>query len=205
MEPRGGDRDAGLGREALAYADTLHNLARYLTGNQTDADSVPVNLDKTAPSTSANAPAGWNNHNVTVSLNAEDALSGVKATYYKLDDGAQQTGISAAINTEGVHTLQFWSVDKAGNAEAAQSVTVKIDKTAPTISHTQAPAANANGWNNSDVLVSFSCADALGTDPSASISTLWPAAPSRPRAPASPRPIPARVSTRPATRPPRPQ
>ena len=33
--------DAGtLGQEALAYADVLHNLARYLTGNDTDADDL---------------------------------------------------------------------------------------------------------------------------------------------------------------------
>jgi RNA polymerase sigma-70 factor, ECF subfamily len=29
-----------LGREALAYIDTLHNLARYLTGNATDAEDL---------------------------------------------------------------------------------------------------------------------------------------------------------------------
>jgi RNA polymerase sigma-70 factor, ECF subfamily len=29
-----------LGQEALAYVDLLHNLARYLTGNETDADDL---------------------------------------------------------------------------------------------------------------------------------------------------------------------
>jgi RNA polymerase sigma-70 factor (ECF subfamily) len=31
---------APLGQEALAYADTLYNLARYLTGNTTDAEDL---------------------------------------------------------------------------------------------------------------------------------------------------------------------
>jgi large repetitive protein len=130
-------------------------------GNVTNADSPAIKLDRSAPSTGANAPSGWNNNNVTVSLDAFDALSGVKATYYKLNGGAQQSGSSVAINSEGVHSVQFWSVDRAGNNEAAQTITVKIDKTAPQVSANQSPAANGNGWNNSDVKVTFACNDTL--------------------------------------------
>ncbi|HEX6290650.1 MAG TPA: PxKF domain-containing protein [Herpetosiphonaceae bacterium] len=132
-------------------------------GNTTSATSPAVKIDRTAPNTSATAPTSWNNTNVTVSLNAADNSSGVKATYFKLNGGAQQTGTSVAISAEGIHSLQFWSEDQAGNVEAAKSVQVKIDRTPPTINHTQSPAANILGWNNSNVTVTFTCADSGGS------------------------------------------
>ena len=63
------------------------------------------------------------------------------------------SGRALTISTEGVHTLKYWSVDQAGNTEAAKTATVKIDLTKPTIDHTVTPAPNAKGWNNSSVKV----------------------------------------------------
>jgi hypothetical protein len=131
-------------------------------GNQTSIDSQAVNIDRTAPATTATAPAAWNNTDVTVVLSAADALSGVKATRYSVDGApAQLYGGGIPIANEGDHTLEYWSEDHAGNVEAHKSVHVMIDKTSPTITHTQSPLANANGWNRSDVTVHFICDDAL--------------------------------------------
>src|SRR5213078_939614 len=51
--------------------------------------------------------------------------------------------------------------DQAGNSASATVASINIDETAPTISGSPDRAANANGWYNADVTVSFSCADSL--------------------------------------------
>ncbi len=130
-------------------------------GNVVSATSSPsVRIDGTAPVTTAAAPTGWSNGGVTVTLSATDALSGVSATRYALDGGAVQTGTTASIEAEGVHSLEFWSMDAAGNEEPHRTVQVRIDRTAPSISHVLSPDANDNGWHSGDVTVEFTCADA---------------------------------------------
>ena len=47
----------------------------------------------------------------------------------------------------------------AGNSSGT-SATVKLDKTAPTISAAATPAANADGWNKTNVTVAYTCNDA---------------------------------------------
>jgi hypothetical protein len=130
-------------------------------GNTTTADSAAVNIDRTAPTTGITGTSNnWVNGNVTVSLSATDALSGVTSTKYSVDGGAQQTGVSFTLSAEGDHTVTFFSTDKAGNAEAAQTAHVKIDKTAPNIGHSFTPLSYTDGaWTNSDVTVTFNCTD----------------------------------------------
>ncbi|CAN7359104.1 discoidin domain-containing protein [Pseudoduganella sp. LjRoot289] len=82
--------------------------------------------DTTAPATQDNAPGGTVSLGTTVTLSATDADSGVQATYYTVDGGAQQTGKAIAFNTEGSHSLVYWSVDWAGNTEQARSLTVNV-------------------------------------------------------------------------------
>ena len=140
-------------------------------GNATTALSSPaVRIDSAAPLTTASAPSGWSSTGVTVELSASDGLSGVDATYYALGAGATQAGTSVSIDDEGQHVLEFWSVDEAGNEEAHRTLEVRIDRTAPSISHVIAPDANVNGWHSAEVTVTFTCTDTLSgvascTDP----------------------------------------
>ena len=86
--------------------------------------------DTTAPVTTATAPQGTVTTDATVTFAATDNQggSGVSATYYTVDGGAQQKGDTVTLNTSGTHAVSYWSKDWAGNTEQAHTVTVSIDK-----------------------------------------------------------------------------
>jgi hypothetical protein len=111
--------------------------------------------------------AGWNNSDVTVTLAAVDnSGSGIKEITYSAT-GAQPIGTTTAagatttflISKEGETTISYFATDNSGTNEAPQNITVRIDKTQPSISGASSPAPNILGWNNTDVMVSFNCQD----------------------------------------------
>ncbi|WP_438447022.1 endo-1,4-beta-xylanase [Gorillibacterium sp. sgz5001074] len=108
------------------YMDTSVYGVLLLTGKP-PADTVPP------VTTIQHAPAGWQTQPVDITLQASDAGSGVAATYYSLDGTAYRTGSSLRIDTEGIHTLRFYSVDLAGNREAEQETTISLDLTGPAV------------------------------------------------------------------------
>ncbi len=100
--------------------------------------------DSTPPTTSATAQTldgedypfdTWTNQVVTLTLTAVDDAggTGVETTSYTLNHGQPQPYPAEGIllDSDGMHTVTFWSVDVAGNVEPSQQVTVNLDRTAP--------------------------------------------------------------------------
>lgn len=160
----------------------FYSIARDFVGNVEAAKSaaeattqVVLVTDSTPPTTAALVTSlpnavGWNNSNVTITLNSADDASGtgVKQIAYSVS-GAQTVAsttlagpsTSFSISTEGITTITFFAVDNAGNAETPKTITIKVDKTPPSITGARTPAPIANGWNNSQVSVGFTCVDTL--------------------------------------------
>jgi hypothetical protein len=144
----------------LATANTTSNNSSILF-NTTDI-IPPTTLATPSPGPNSN---GWNNTSVSVSLTATDnpGGSGVKEIHYTIGGNAEVVVSGAStlfsLAAQGIYSISYHAVDKAGNVETAHTLAVQIDLTAPTITSSQAPAANSAGWNNSNVSVSFSCAD----------------------------------------------
>jgi len=164
----------------LGHTYGFYSIARDLVGNVEAAKSTAeattqVTTDTTPPVTTAvvsaaSNGAGWNNSNVTITLNSTDnepGGTGVKQIQWSLE-GAQ-TGSSTVpgntttvtISTEGTTTLTYFGTDNAGNVEGAHTLTIKLDNTPPVLTIAENPPPNANGWNNTDVIVSFVAVDTL--------------------------------------------
>ena len=126
-------------------------------GNSETQGGADVKWDTIAPTVThtvnpaANA-AYWNKTDTTVHFvaTADTDGSGVDLPTVTPDQ---------TIITETLGLLVSGSAyDLAGN-KGTDSVTVKLDKTAPTISGVATTSANANGWYSSAVTVHFTCAD----------------------------------------------
>jgi hypothetical protein len=94
------------------------------------ADTTPPVT--TAVITPAANVAGWNRTDVVVTLSATDDISGVARTEYTLDGvGPTEATGPIPITAEGIHTLQYHSIDRSQNVESTKQIIVRIDKTPP--------------------------------------------------------------------------
>ncbi|HEY2361274.1 MAG TPA: IPT/TIG domain-containing protein, partial [Candidatus Angelobacter sp.] len=136
---------------------TTEGANQVISATATDANgnhasaSVSLNIDKTNPGITASVTPTAVNGVVTlpvvVSFTCSDALSGTASCPASIN-----------VTTAGANeSFNGTATDKAGNFSST-SITFNVQQTALSVSASAAPAANAAGWNNSDVTVSFACA-----------------------------------------------
>ena len=114
--------------------------AQYKATGRTITTTATITLDTTGPTTTDDY-SGVPGSLVTVSLIAAADPSGVVATYYRIDGGAWQAEPVVALTlrvwhkrsglSTGVHTIDYYSVDGAGNAGPAGVCQVTLGEVAP--------------------------------------------------------------------------
>lgn len=109
---------------------------------------------------------------VNVSFEATDEIpgqdpsqvSGVLETLFSLNGSDFQEATTTLVTSEGAHTLDFYSVDKAGNKEIVKQVKFTIDKTAPEVQIQFKPSAKDLEFNGLDNISTTSAVTVLDSD-----------------------------------------
>ena len=131
---------------AADKSGTYTFYAEDAAGNKTEAKSVEVKIDKTAPEliiTGINENEWFKEVEVTVE--SKDDESGIKNVYYKNEDGIKNTNDNTQITTEGGkttlkvskdvskdHKFTFYAIDKVGNKTEIVKY-IYIDNDLPTV------------------------------------------------------------------------
>ena len=127
--------------DTTTVADGVHTIYAW-SFNQTASsfpDVVNVTVDNTPPFTTHNVSGilgknGWYTDSIKLIFNATDNTSGVRHTYYTINNGEEQEYSDPIIlSSDGNYTIKYYSVDVAGNQEQYRNVNVKLDKTEPII------------------------------------------------------------------------
>jgi hypothetical protein len=145
-------------------ATSASGLLPIVGGASTADSAAPVSTATVDPAPNA---AGWNNGPVTVHIGAADETGGSGvASIAVATSGAQSSAatttsgdsVDVPVSAEGTTTITYDATDNAGNAESPHTVTVQIDKTAPTVAYD----GNAGTYTvDRQVAITCTAADAL--------------------------------------------
>jgi hypothetical protein len=117
----------------------------------TPADTTPPVIDYMLNPATPDGDNGWYKSDVSLSWNVTENES---------PGSLVKTGcVDQNIISDQQETTYSCSATSDGGASATKTVKIKRDATNPTIQGQASPAPNSDGWNNSDVDVSFACDD----------------------------------------------
>jgi hypothetical protein len=139
--------------------------AIYLSGPTGICRDIIAPTTNAATTPPANG-AGWNNSDVSVSLASSDNAGGTGVSEITFSaTGAQPiapttvngASVDLSITAEGETTITYFARDAAGNEEAAQSLVIKIDSSAPSVSCDSADGS----WHANDVRIPCTANDGV--------------------------------------------
>ncbi|MFC4549572.1 MULTISPECIES: S8 family serine peptidase [Halorussus] len=147
----------------VALSEGTHTVEYRSTdevGNVETAGRTTAKVDTVAPTTDVTLNGtegddGWYRSNVDVALDATDATSGVAATWYRINGSAytggttgwQSYGEPPTVTEDGNYTVEFYSVDAAGNREVHGTTEFAIDTANPTVNEPE------SGLNRTDEIL----------------------------------------------------
>lgn len=124
-------------------AHKLHYFAHDFVGNAEKTRTRKFTVDLTPPKTSKTITGVYYKENILspkakFKFSSQDNLSGVRYTYYRIDDQSQKIynssyPVSVHYLKDGNHTLTFYSDDNVKNAENKETFKFYVDKIPPEV------------------------------------------------------------------------
>lgn len=154
------------GQPNLTLSEGVHSvLIRAVdeAGNE-NTQAATIRVDSTPPTLTpqlspVDGDNGWHVLGATLDAAAADALSGLAEVRVRVNGGTWQS-LPLDLTDEGVYDVEIEAEDEAGNL-TRESLTIRIDRTAPTIEPSVPAADGKNGWYVSPFEVSYSTDDNL--------------------------------------------
>lgn len=146
---------------------TIYYQSIDLEGNTESVGSATVMIDKIAPVTSIISDGtigndGWYVSDVLVSLPSTDDGSRVVETYCRINQGTWMLYEEPfSLGTTGNHSIDYYSVDEAGNEEQFQTDLLKIDQTPPDTYILIQGTEGFDNWYTSEITVTLESDDSL--------------------------------------------
>ncbi|HJQ35478.1 MAG TPA: PxKF domain-containing protein [Pyrinomonadaceae bacterium] len=147
------DANASTGTHAVCDGVNNCTTAGPIAGNKIDRKAPSVSASAAKADSSAYNAGDWTNQDVTVSYSCDDGTG----------SGVASVDAPDTLSAEGANqSATGQCTDNVGHTASATFQPVNIDKTKPTLSFdSYSPAPNGAGWNNTNVSVAFTPADAL--------------------------------------------
>jgi large repetitive protein len=151
----------------------------YLDAGGSTTTSTSTATVAGGPMTTASLAGTLGNNNwyvsaVNVTLSATDAASPIAHTYYSVDGGALKTyGGAFSVSAQGINTITYYGVDRAGNRESTESTSFNIDSVKPVTTDVLSGTLGANKWYTSPLTVTLNATDPNGANGSGVAQTFY--------------------------------